>query len=524
MDNRKIRKTMQGAVILSAAALIAKILSAFYRIPFQNIVGNAGFYVYQQVYPIYGIGMTFALSGFPVYISKLIAEQDSDLHRIQLSRQIFVVLACFGVLAFSCLQLLSGPLAALMGDNRLDVLIRSVSWMFLFMPFLAVPRGYHQGVFDMIPPALSQVVEQFVRVAVIIACAVMFSRCHWSLYRMGAGAMLGSSFGALFAVLCLSPFYFRKFFRRSGDGFHVRYGTLFRRLFTEGLVLCLFASMMVLLQLVDSFTVMKALRASGLSLHQAQNVKGAYDRAQPLVQLGMALATGFSASLLPALSRELAEGDHDGFRQTTRVILRISTTVAMAASCGMIAIMPELNTMLFGDAFLSPTISVYVAGIVLITLIGTYNSILQSMNCIARTVTALAFGILAKACTNSLLVRHFGITGASVSTLLALLMSLVLIVRSAPDSVGGMSEGKFPEKLLFVSLTMTAAVRCLMVVIEKCSAGTRLGACLAAMAGIVVGGFVFVSGAVMLGLLEREEWLAFPAGSRICSVIEKIRK
>ena len=73
---------MRGAVILSCAGLAAKILSAFYRIPFQNIVGNTGFYVYQQVYPIYGIGMTFALSGFPVYISKLIAEQENELHRL----------------------------------------------------------------------------------------------------------------------------------------------------------------------------------------------------------------------------------------------------------------------------------------------------------------------------------------------------------------------------------------------------------------------------------------------------------
>ena len=62
------RQMMQGALVLSLAAFIAKILSAVYRVPFQNMVGNTGFYVYQQVYPIYGIGMTFALSGFPVFV------------------------------------------------------------------------------------------------------------------------------------------------------------------------------------------------------------------------------------------------------------------------------------------------------------------------------------------------------------------------------------------------------------------------------------------------------------------------
>lgn len=63
MQRKTMKTVMQGALLLSVASLIAKILSAVYRVPFQNMVGNTGFYVYQQIYPIYGIGMTFALSG-----------------------------------------------------------------------------------------------------------------------------------------------------------------------------------------------------------------------------------------------------------------------------------------------------------------------------------------------------------------------------------------------------------------------------------------------------------------------------
>ena len=92
---------------------------------------------------------------------------------------------------------------------------------------------------------------------------------------------------------------------------------------------------------------MNGLRLSGMSLSKAQNLKGAYDRAQPLVQLGMALATGFSASLLPALSSELAR--KKGCRvqgNDKKLSLRISTVIALAATVGMISIMPELNTLL----------------------------------------------------------------------------------------------------------------------------------------------------------------------------------
>ncbi len=66
MHNQQMKHLMRGAWILSLSSLIAKILSAVYRVPFQNMVGDTGFYAYQQIYPIYGLGMTFALSGFPV--------------------------------------------------------------------------------------------------------------------------------------------------------------------------------------------------------------------------------------------------------------------------------------------------------------------------------------------------------------------------------------------------------------------------------------------------------------------------
>lgn len=510
---------------MSCAGLAAKILSAFYRIPFQNIVGNAGFYVYQQVYPIYGIGMTFALSGFPVYISKLIAEQENELHRLQLSRQIFLVLACFGIFVFALLQFFSEQIAFLMGDPELFRLIKSVSWMFLFMPMLAVPRGYYQGTFNMIPPALSQVAEQFVRVLVIIICAVMFAKYDWNLYSMGANAMLGSTFGAFFAMICMSSFYFKKFFRVRQSGFHEGCGILFRKMLTEGLVICLFAAMMVLLQLVDSFTVMNGLRASGISLEKARNLKGAYDRAQPLVQLGMALATGFSSSLLPALSSELAGKKAAEFRQTTKIILRISTAIALAATVGMISIMPELNTLLFGDAFLSPTISAYVVSIVFITLISTYNSILQSMNLFSKAAFALLCGILVKACTNVRLIRQFGITGASISTVLALIVSLALIVFFKPKSVGSVfTGGSFVKRLCATCILMGGLVKALMVLFEKFSAGTRFDAAVATAAGSVAGCVVFLLGSVAFDLFEKDEWLAFPKGRKIYGLIQKLKK
>ena len=75
MPNDQAKKLFQGTLILTIAALMTKILSAFYRVPFQNIVGDVGFYIYQQVYPFYGIAVSLSTYGFPLVISKLYAEE-----------------------------------------------------------------------------------------------------------------------------------------------------------------------------------------------------------------------------------------------------------------------------------------------------------------------------------------------------------------------------------------------------------------------------------------------------------------
>ena len=75
MANKTMHSLVRGAFILTLASFLAKLLSAIYRVPFQNLVGDRGFYVYQQIYPIYGIAMTIALTSVPQFLSKLLVGQ-----------------------------------------------------------------------------------------------------------------------------------------------------------------------------------------------------------------------------------------------------------------------------------------------------------------------------------------------------------------------------------------------------------------------------------------------------------------
>src|SRR3954453_14485409 len=88
------KAVFKGAFILTIAALFTKILSAFYRIPFQNIVGDVGFYIYQQVYPFYAIAIALSTYGFPVVISKLYTEEMNKKESAN-PKQLFLFSAIF---------------------------------------------------------------------------------------------------------------------------------------------------------------------------------------------------------------------------------------------------------------------------------------------------------------------------------------------------------------------------------------------------------------------------------------------
>lgn len=74
MNENETNKLVKGALLLMLAGLISKVLSAGYRVPLQNLTGDIGFYIYQQVYPILGIALMLALYGFPSAVSKMTVE------------------------------------------------------------------------------------------------------------------------------------------------------------------------------------------------------------------------------------------------------------------------------------------------------------------------------------------------------------------------------------------------------------------------------------------------------------------
>jgi PST family polysaccharide transporter len=522
MAHKEMRTMMQGAVVLTLASFIAKVLSAIYRVPFQNLVGDEGFYVYQQVYPIYGIAMTLALSGLPQFISKVVAEQTEISGQKKVLQQLFPFVTAVAGLCWGFFFFGSDEIAYMMGDPKLASLIRVVSFTFLLVPILSFYRGNFQGHLLMIPSAVSQVMEQLVRVGVILVAAYSFSSFGWSIYQTGTIAMGGALLGGIVAAFVL--YYYDRKIRVGSSAYLTQWSfskgakKLYGRLLLEGGIVSLYSAFLILFQLIDSFVVKNALVGSGISDSAAKIDKGVYDRGQPLVQLGLVVALALSSSFLPALTKYFISREHGRFLQAAKIFLRLTTAIAAAASVGLALLLPYMNYALFKDYQGNGVLGIYVCSIAFMAVIQAYQSIFQSQNQFRTAMLAAFAGLAVKAFSANPLIYLWGTVGASLSTIIGLLTTLFLLIFFSKKEINQFArEGYFLRKLCVSLGAMSIVLLCYQAVIAL-FLGTiahRSQALLVTIVGVLLGGGTFILIIIKIKLFTIREWLTLPFGAKI---------
>lgn len=522
MKKQPLNTMMHGAFVLTVAAFIAKLLSAVYRVPLQNLVGDEGFYVYQQVYPLYGIAMTLALTGLPQFISKYVAEFDNLEEQEQGMKDLMSFVSWIALFLWAVIFFFSRGIALLMGDEGLQLSIQVAAFTFLLIPPLTIYRGSLQGQLILVPTAVSQVIEQFLRVGVILIAAASFHFWRWDIYQVSQIAMLGSFVGGLAAVGILVVAHRRQTKTQISWNWetliHWPKKKLRRRFFIEGGFVSLYSGYLVLLQLFDSFILVNFLEQSGQPIQQARIEKGIFDRGQPLVQLGLVVALALSASFLPMLTRYLKEEEKLNFLFSAKLYLRLTTAIGLAASVGLALVMPYMNYTLFKDQSGNQVLRTFVFSVVLMALIHGYQSIAQSQNHFRQALKAAGMGLIAKLFSTPLLILNFGALGASLGTLLALSIVLLVLIRQEAQEVNAFwTENHFGRRLLGAIGVMVGSILVFYWLFESYFGFVehRRTALLMTLAGVALGGISFAYSLVYFNVFTREEWLVIPFGKKI---------
>lgn len=534
-SKRKVQGLLEGAFILTIAGIITKILSAAYRVPYQNIVGDIGFYIYQQVYPIYGIALVLSTYGFPVVISKLIAERyehedDSGAQRILIIS--FFLLSFMGLSIFSFLYWGADFIAGLMGDNDLASLIKVSSFSFLLLPVISLFRGYFQGRKNMIPTASSQIFEQLVRVITILLFSYLLLLNGYGIYEAGAGAIFGSVLGGFTAILVLFYYLFDKktLLIKKVNWRKVKQssrGTI-KVIVIQGFTISVSGLLLIFIQLVDSFTLYSLLVSNGIEETAAKALKGVYDRGQPLIQLGTVVATSLSLTLVPLISSAKKREDFSFINEKVTISLKIAIIIGAGAAIGLASIITPTNRMLFQNSLGSQELMVLGVSIFFTTIILTVSAVLNGLGYTYFPAISVMIGIFIKMGLNVVLIPSHSIMGAALATVISFLFITILnglfLFKKLPLRI-------VSNKTLVMTMVAAGVMVSTLYIYQKSLhfiAGTivdtRLFSTFHSLSAVLLGGMVYILVIIKGNVFSSEELSYFPLGEKVSSLLRNRKR
>lgn len=522
-----MKSYMKGAALLTVAALIVKVLSAIYRVPFQNLVGDEGFYIYQQVYPVISIFVVWTSSGFAVAISKMLADNDCIADTVErqkrrntIMRVVFRYLTILSLLFFAILFGGAEIIAQWMGDVQLAPLIRTGSLVVLVMPALAIMKGGFQSRGIMEPIAYAQVLEQTIRVTVILVGTFIIMTTTKSLYDAGKMAVIGTVIGEVTALLLLAYIFYKRFGLRNNQHLHqVKSISIIKEVTWLSLSVSMSGLLLLGYQLVDSFTIYTSLIDNGMAPTLAKETKGIYDRGQPLVQLGVVIASSLSLAIVPLVAHLSKKQEGRSAIPFIQLTYKASILFGWSASLGLMLVMPYINEMLFKTNTLSEVLIVYIFQIVPLSIILTFTAILQGYGKLKKPALFLIIGFLLKIILNVRLIGWLGVLGAAVANDIGLLVTAFLLIVYLKGLTGiQFASGDFYKKVGVASLSMAAVV---LVWLQIASAflshlmSSRLMAVVAGLTAVFFGAFAMLTIIAKKRVLVEKEWYLLPFGRRM---------
>ena len=480
-----------GAALLTAAVAVSKLLGALYKIPLGNLLGSRGMGCFQAAYNVYGVLLTLSTAGLPLAMSRLIAQSRGRPRR---QRRIFhVALALFlalGLVGSGVMLTFPRQLAGLLHNELAAPSIRVLAPALLAVCLLSAIRGYTQGQGQMLPTAVSQVVE--------------------SAGKLVAGVTVGSLLALLVLALRWLP-------SCMGSDTPPSRREVLGQLLKIGVPITLGAGGMSFITLLDQSVAMDALQSRlGLGLEEANRQYGEYAFALTLFSLPPSFLYPISVSLVPAISGALGQGDRRTARRHTRTALRMALLLALPSGIGLSVLAGPVLRLLYPAQVQTAAAAAHhlrVLGLaaVCVCLMVVSGGILQAWGHEHIPVVTLLTGGAVKIAVSYQLVSDpaWGIRGAAVGTLLCYALIAGMNLLAVGRTTGIVFRWGVPLRTLVAvgAMAVTASGFYRMLVHRASLPLAVLGAVAAAAA--VYGGLV-----LLLGAVRREELCAVFAAKK----------
>ena len=570
MGNPQRQGYLYGTLVLAAGTVVVKLIGAGFKIPLTNLLGGVGMSCFNVAYDLYYPLYALFVSGVPVAVAKLVSEQVARGQAQQASRLLHRALALFtglGALGMGLMFLGAEWFSTLVKNPPAALAVRMLAPALFFGCLLAVLRGYWQGMRNMAPTAVSQVVEAAAKLCLGLGLAVAVTRWGLAGYaRTGrvfgqlcgspaearlallpysaAGAILGVTASTCCGALYLAWWHRRHRPRRPAAPSFRGEGRLTRRLLAVAVPVCIASVISNLTSFIDLISVMNRLataveRAPGLLLAQYRGLipagvgleqlpsylYGCYSGLTvPLYNLVPALTGTVGVSLLPAVSAAWAVGDREQLERNISSALRISALLAMPAGIGLCLLAEPILGLLYASrpqeaAVILPALRLMGLSSVLLALSLPVNAVLQATGRASAPVKLFCLGGAVKLGCNFVLVAdpRLNIQAAPVGTLACCAVVLfgglwqVLSHTRLQLSIAGV----FGKPLLGGLGCGGAAWLAFRLLHQRWTGGWTT------LAAIAIGGIFYLFLVVRLKILTKADISMLPGGEKFRKLLEK---
>lgn len=540
MSQSEQKTFVKGAAILGLAGILVKVLGAVFKIPLVSIITSTGMGYYSSAYPIYVMLLAVATSGFPIAISKMVAERRAKGNvkgANRIFRTILPFMAVLGLVTSLGLFLFSEFVAEKMLHNPKAVhSLRALSVALFFVPIMSSYRGFFQGRNNMLPSALSQIAEQIGRVAIgLTLAAFMVKR---GLEYGAAGASMGATVGAVFGTLTVVLLYRREGQRMkeenliSAPGEREGSSQVIRELLSIAIPIIIGALVKPIMDLIDANMVIELLMKNGMSETQANSNLGQLSgMATTMVNLPSIVISAIAMSVVPVISYEYFQGGMEKARKNAVLAIRFAILIGLPAGIGLMSLSEPIMSLLFPkEASAAPGQILFIAaaGVVFLSLIQVLTAILQAIGKVYVPVFNLGIGVVLKIALTYVLTSNpqLGVKGAAIGTLVAYIVAAVLdfiAVKKLLRISFNFSEIILRPLVISVTMGLIAfSVQYAGRIVLVDNLGISSGAKLSTLIAMSVAGVFFVLMLFKAKVVTEEDLNSMGKGKRIVAVLKRL--
>lgn len=441
---------IEGAFISTLGIVLCKLLGIIYVIPFRAIIGTKGAILYSYAYTIYAVFASLSSTGIPSAMSKTISEYNTLEYYYAKEKAYKIgsyIIVAIGLISFLILFLFAPSIAYLIigdieGGNTIEEIsfvIRIISTALLFIPILSVSKGYLQGHKMMTVPAIATVLEQLVRVIVI----VMGSYLTLRVFNLSVTAAVGvATFGATLGALIAYLYILRKIKKnkellnknalKTRKENKITSKVIFKRIVLYSLPFILIEFIRSIHNTIDIFTIVKGLVSLGYDVGEAENILSTITTwGSKLNQIILAITFGLTTSIIPNIVSSKTLKNYEDVSLKINQAIKIIIFISLPMTLGICFLSKSVWTLFYGyNALEVKVFSFYILQSIINSLFYILTDTTNALNDSKVAIRTLIFSFIFKLIFNIPMMYLFEYIGlkAYYATIFTTILSQTLSV------------------------------------------------------------------------------------------------